>query len=68
MNKSDAPQIISVSAADLEKLLDELRGPLAPATYQLCNTPPPCPKHPIGGSLGIISKPSQQRAAVDSPV
>jgi hypothetical protein len=35
MNKSDAPQIISLSAADLEKLLGELRGPLAPATYQL---------------------------------
>jgi hypothetical protein len=32
MNKSDAPQIISLSAADLEKLLGELRGPLAPAT------------------------------------
>ena len=35
MNKSAAPQIISLSAADLEKLLSELRGPLAPATYQL---------------------------------
>ena len=35
MNKSAAPQIISLSAADLEKLLGELRGPLAPATYQL---------------------------------
>jgi transposase len=35
MNKSDAPQIISLSAADLEKLLGELRGPLTPATYQL---------------------------------
>src|ERR1039457_4969744 len=35
MNKSDAPQIISLSAADLEKLLGELRGPLAPSTYQL---------------------------------
>jgi hypothetical protein len=27
MNKSAAPQIISLSAADLEKLLGELRGP-----------------------------------------
>ena len=35
MNKSDAPEIISLSAAELEKLLGELRGPLAPATYQL---------------------------------
>ena len=35
MNKSDAPQIISLSAAELEKLLGELRGPLAPATYQM---------------------------------
>ena len=35
MNKSNAPQIISLSAAELEKLLGELRGPLAPATYQL---------------------------------
>jgi hypothetical protein len=32
MNKSAAPQIISLSAADLEKLLGELRGPLAPTT------------------------------------
>ena len=30
-----APQIISLSAAELEKLLGELRGSLAPATYQL---------------------------------
>jgi hypothetical protein len=35
MNKSAAPQIISLSAADWEELLGELRGPLAPATYQL---------------------------------
>ena len=35
MNKRDAPQIISLSAAELEKLLGELRGSLAPATYQL---------------------------------
>ena len=35
MNKRGAPQIISLSAAELEKLLGELRGPLAPATYQL---------------------------------
>ena len=35
MNKRDAPQIISLSAAVLEKLLGELRGSLAPATYQL---------------------------------
>ena len=35
MNKSAAPQIISLSTAELEKLLGELRGPLAPATYQL---------------------------------
>jgi len=35
MTKSDAPQIKSLSAAELEKLLDELRGLLAPATYQL---------------------------------
>jgi hypothetical protein len=35
MNKSATPQIISLNAADLEKLLGELRGPLAPATYQL---------------------------------
>jgi hypothetical protein len=35
MNKSAAPQIISLSTAELEKLLGELRGPLAPTTYQL---------------------------------
>ena len=35
MNKSNAPQIISLSAAEVEKLLGELRGPLAPATYQM---------------------------------
>ena len=35
MNKSAAPQIISLSTAELEKLLGELRGSLAPATYQL---------------------------------
>jgi transposase len=35
MNKSAAPQIISLSAPELEKLLGELRGSLAPATYQL---------------------------------
>jgi transposase len=35
MNKSDAPQIITLSAAELEKLLGELRAPLPPATYQL---------------------------------
>jgi hypothetical protein len=35
MNERDAPQIISLSAAELEKLLGELRGPLTPATYQL---------------------------------
>jgi len=35
MNKSNAPQIISLSAAELEKLLGELRGSLAPATCQL---------------------------------
>jgi len=35
MNKSAAPQIISLSAAELEKLLGELRSSLAPATYQL---------------------------------
>jgi transposase len=35
MNKSEAPQIITLSAAELEKLLGELRAPLAPATYQL---------------------------------
>jgi len=33
MSKSNAPQIISLSAAELEKLLMELRGPLTPATY-----------------------------------
>jgi hypothetical protein len=27
--------MISLSSAELEKLLGELRGPLAPATYQL---------------------------------
>jgi len=35
MSKSAAPQIMSLSAAELEKLLMELREPLAPATYQL---------------------------------
>ena len=35
MTKSDAPQIKSLNAAELEKLLDELRGHLVPATYQL---------------------------------
>ena len=35
MNKSNAPQIMSLSVAELEKLLGELRGSLAPATYQL---------------------------------
>jgi len=35
MSKSAAPQMMSLSAEELEKLLVELRGPLAPATYQL---------------------------------
>src|SRR5271165_190388 len=35
MNKGAAPQMISLSAAELEKLLGELRESLAPATYPL---------------------------------
>lgn len=35
MSKSAAPEITSLSAGELEKLLIELRGPLAPATYQV---------------------------------
>ncbi len=38
MNKSGAPQIISLSAAELEKLLGELRGSLARVpSVRLCD-------------------------------
>jgi hypothetical protein len=33
--KTKTPEIISLSALELEQLLSELRGPLAPGTYQL---------------------------------
>ena len=35
MAKTASPEIISLSPTQLEKLLEELRGPLPPATYQL---------------------------------
>jgi hypothetical protein len=35
VDKTASPAVLSLSATQLEKLLEELRGPLAPATYQL---------------------------------